>query len=97
MLLFNDVMARGFDAHHFITGWANHLRNLMVCREPQTLKLVEATVDVKAMFQDQASRADLFIRVGGLDVLNQADVQYRGQHQRLLVELALMQFALTRR
>ncbi|MDA0941098.1 MAG: DNA polymerase III subunit gamma/tau [Bacteroidetes bacterium] len=92
MLLFNDVMARGFDAHHFITGWANHLRNLMVCRDPQTLKLVEATDDVKAKFQDQASRADLFFLVGGLDVLNQADVQYRGsQHQRLLVELALMQ------
>jgi DNA polymerase-3 subunit gamma/tau len=92
MLLFNDVMARGFDAHHFITGWANHLRNLMVCRDPQTLKLLEATDDVKAKFQDQASRADLFFLVGGLDVLNQADVQYRGsQHQRLLVELALMQ------
>ena len=92
MLLFNDVMARGFDAHHFITGWANHLRNLMVCRDPQTLKLVEATDDVKAKFQDQAARADLFFLVGGLDVLNQADVQYRGsQHQRLLVELALMQ------
>jgi len=92
MLLFNDVMARGFDAHHFITGWANHLRNLMVCRDAQTLKLVEATDDVKAKFQDQASRADLFFLVGGLDVLNQADVQYRGsQHQRLLVELALMQ------
>ena len=92
MLLFNDVMARGFDAHHFITGWANHLRNLMVCRDPQTLRLVEATDDVKAKFQDQASRADLFFLVGGLDVLNQADVQYRAsQHQRLLVELALMQ------
>jgi DNA polymerase-3 subunit gamma/tau len=92
MLLFNEVMARGFDAHHFITGWASHLRNLMVCRDPQTLNLVEATDDVKAKFQDQAARADLFFIVGGLDVLNQADVQYRGsQHQRLLVELAIMQ------
>ena len=36
MLLFNEVMSRGFDAHHFITGWANHLRNLMVCRDSQT-------------------------------------------------------------
>ena len=92
LLLFNDVMARGFDAHHFLTGWANHLRNLMVCRDAQTLRLVEATDDVKAKFQDQAGRADLFFLVGGLDILNQADVQYRGsQHQRLLVELALMQ------
>ena len=59
MLLFNDVMARGFDAHHFITGWASHLRNLMVCRDPQTLNLVEATDDVKAKFQGSG-------RAGGL-------------------------------
>lgn len=92
MLLFNDVMAKGFDAHHFITGWANHLRNLMVCRDEQTLKLLEATDDVKDKFRNQALRADLFFLVGGLEALNKADVEYRGsQHQRLLVELTLMQ------
>ena len=92
MLLFNEVMSRGFDAHHFITGWANHLRNLMVCRDPQTLHLIEATNDVKASYQDQSARADLYFLVDGLDRLNQADVQYRGsQHQRLLVELTIMQ------
>ncbi len=92
LLLFNDVMARGFDAHHFVTGWGSHLRNLMVSRDASTLKLLEVTADVQAKFQDQASRADLFFVVAALDVLNQADVQYRGsQNQRLLVELAVMQ------
>ena len=92
MLRFNEVMNRGFDAHHFLTGWGNHLRNLMVCRDAQTLSLLEATEEVKARFQEQSQRADLFFIVGGLDILNQADVQFRGsQNQRLLVELALMQ------
>ena len=92
LLLFNDVMARGFDAHHFVTGWGSHLRNLMVSRDASTLKLLEVTADVQAKFQDQASRADLFFVVAALDVLNKADVQYRGsQNQRLLVELAVMQ------
>lgn len=92
MLRFNEVMNRGFDAHHFLTGWGNHLRNLMVCRDAQTLSLLEATDEVKARFQEQSQRADLFFIVGGLDILNQADVQFRGsQNQRLLVELALMQ------
>ena len=70
----------------------------MVSRSPgRSLRLVEATDDVKAKFQDQASRADLFFLVGGLDVLELLDVQYRGsQHQRLLVELALMQICSTR-
>ncbi len=92
LLQFDDVMARGFDAHHFVSGWASHMRNLMVCRDAQTLKLLEVTDEVKVQFQEQAARADLFFIVGALDVLNRTDVQFRGsQHQRLLVELALMQ------
>ncbi|MDA0729395.1 MAG: DNA polymerase III subunit gamma/tau [Bacteroidetes bacterium] len=92
LLQFDEVMAKGFDAHHFVSGWASHMRNLMVCRDAQTLKLLEVTDEVKVQFQEQAARADLFFIVGALDVLNQADVQFRGsQHQRLLVELALMQ------
>ena len=63
----------------------------MVCRDNKTLKLFEATDEVKAKFADQAKRADLFFIVGALDIVNEADTQYRGsQHQRLLVELSLM-------
>ena len=92
MLRFNDVMAAGLTRTISSRVGPSHLRNLMVCRDPQTLNLLEATQEVKARFQEQASRADLFFIVGGLDILNKADVQFRGsQHQRLLVELALMQ------
>ena len=91
MLLFDRILSRGFDGHHFLTGLGSHLRNLMVCRDNKTLKLFEATDEVKAKFADQAKRADLFFIVGALDIVNEADTQYRGsQHQRLLVELSLM-------
>lgn len=91
MLLFDRILARGFDSHHFLTGLGSHLRNLMVCRDAKTLQLFEATDEVKSKFAEQAKRADLFFIVGALDIVNEADTQYRtSQHQRLLVELALM-------
>ena len=91
LILFDNVLARGFDAHHFINGLGSHLRNLMVCRDEKTLNLFEATPEVKAKYSEQASKADLYFIVGALDVVNVADTQYRtSQHQRLLVELAIM-------
>lgn len=91
LLLFDNVLARGFDAHHFLTGLGSHLRNLMVCRDAKTLALFEATPEVKKKYEEQASKADLYFIVGALDVVNEADTQYRtSQHQRLLVELAIM-------
>ena len=91
LLLFDNVLARGFDAHHFLTGLGSHLRNLMVCRDAKTLALFEATPEVKKKYAEQAAKANLYFIVGALDVVNEADTQYRtSQHQRLLVELAIM-------
>ena len=91
LLLFDNVLARGFDAHHFLTGLGSHLRNLMVCRDAKTLALFEATPEVKKKYEEQAAKADLYFIVGALDIVNEADTQYRtSQHQRLLVELAIM-------
>ena len=91
LLLFDNVLARGFDAHHFLSGLGNHLRSLMVCRDERTLKLMEATPEVKAKFSEQAANADLHFIVDALSITNEADTQYRmSQHQRLLVELAVM-------
>jgi len=91
LLLFDSVLARGFDAHHFLSGLGNHLRSLMVCRDQRTLKLMEATPEVKTRFSEQASLADLHFIVDALSITNEADTHYRtSQHQRLLVELAVM-------
>ena len=91
LLLFDGVLSRGFDAHHFLSGLGNHIRNLMVCRDASTLKLMEATPEVKTRFSEQSAKTDLHFIIDSLSVVNEADVQYRtSQHQRLLVELALM-------
>jgi DNA polymerase-3 subunit gamma/tau len=91
LLLFDGVLARGFDAHHFLTGIGSHLRNLMVCRDEKTLNLFEATPEVKQKYAQQANKADLHFIIGALEIVNEADTQYRmSQHQRLLVELSIM-------
>jgi DNA polymerase III subunit gamma/tau len=91
LLLFDSVLTRGFDAHHFLSGLGNHLRSLMVCRDQLTLTLMEDTPEVKARYAAQASIADLHFIINALSITNEADTQYRAsQHQRLLVELAVM-------
>ena len=63
----------------------------MVCRDAKTLALFEATPEVKKKYAEQAAKANLYFIVGALDVVNEADTKYRtSQHQRLLVELAIM-------
>ena len=94
LLVLDGIITRGFDPHHFITGLGSHLRNLLMSKDASTIALMEVTDDVKAQFSAQAASVDLRFLVQALDAVNQADVQYKGSnHQRLLVELTLMQLA----
>ena len=94
LLLLDEIIARGFDPHHFITGLGAHLRNLLVARDASTVALMEVTDDVKQQFIKQASEVDVRFLIRALDLTNEADIRYKGSnHQRLLVELMLMQIA----
>ena len=94
LLLLDEIIARGFDPHHFITGLGAHLRNLLVARDASTVALMEVTDDVKQQFMKQASEVDVSFLIRALDLTNEADIRYKGSnHQRLLVELMLMQIA----
>ncbi|MFY7972551.1 MAG: DNA polymerase III subunit gamma/tau [Flavobacteriales bacterium] len=91
LLLFDEVLNKGFDAHHFITGIGSHFRNLLVCKDPETIKLLEVSDNVANRYQEQGAAADLRLLIQGLDFINECDIQYRGsKHPRLLVELTLM-------
>ncbi len=94
LIVLDGIVSRGFDPHHFIAGLGSHLRNLLVSKDESTIELMEVTDDVKAQFRVQSGGIDLKFLVRALDLINQADVQYKGSnHQRLLVELTLMQMA----
>ncbi len=92
LLLFNDVMEKGFDAHHFVVGLADHFRSLLVCKDPRTATLLEVGEATEKLFVDQAKKVDANICVRALAVLSRTDVEYKAsKNQRLLVEMALMQ------
>lgn len=92
LVLFDEVLNKGFDGHHFINGLGGHFRNLLVSKDAQTISLMEVSESVAARYAEQAAKADIRLLIKGLEQINECDIQYRtSKHPRLLVELALMQ------
>ena len=91
LLLLNEVLNHGFDAGLFITGLAQHLRDVLVSKDPQTITLLETS---DAIRQRYAAQAKLCVPVWifqALDILNTCDINYRtAKNKRLTVELALI-------
>ena len=94
LVLFDEVLNKGFDGHHFITGLGGHFRNLLVSKDAQTIPLMEVSESVAEKYKSQAASSDLRMLIQGLQFVNDCDNQYRAsKHQRLLVELTLMKLA----
>jgi DNA polymerase III subunit gamma/tau len=94
LLLFDEVLRYGFDAHQFLVGFSEHLRNLMVCKDPQTAKLLPLTGSLQQRYIDQSSTIDLSTLVSALQLLSDCELQYRiSKNQRLHVELTLIKLS----
>nr|WP_317632470.1 DNA polymerase III subunit gamma/tau [uncultured Flavobacterium sp.] len=94
LLHFNDILTRGFDAHQFVIGLASHFRDLMVCKSPATLILLEAGEEAQRLFKEQAQKSETDFLLEAIHLANTCDLKYKtSQNQRLLVELCLMQLA----
>ena len=92
LLLFNEVLSNGFDGHNFISGLAEHFRNLLVCKDAATLELLEAGKNIKERYKVQAEKSSVPFLLRALKVVNNCDVNYKSaRNPRLLVEFALMQ------
>ncbi len=92
LLIFDNILDRGFNGHNFIVGLAEHFRNLLVCQDGSTLQLLEVGEKIKARYQEQAQKCDAQILLMALNVCNKCDISYKtSKNQRLAVELALMQ------
>ena len=91
LLLFNDVLSHGFDASHFVTGLAQHLRDVLVSKDPQTLPLLETSDSIRQRYAEQAAHCAPVWLFQALDILNTCDINYRtARNKRLTVELALV-------
>jgi DNA polymerase-3 subunit gamma/tau len=91
LLIFNDVLNKGFDAHHFITGLSSHLRDVLVSKDVATLQLLEVGDDIRKRYQQQAQNCSPEFLFMALKISNDCDLDYRiSKNKRLLVELALI-------
>ncbi|MBD1427832.1 DNA polymerase III subunit gamma/tau [Sphingobacterium arenae] len=91
LLIFDKVLNNGFDGGHFISGLATHTRNLLVSKEPATLKLLEVSENIKRMYLEQSQALSSGLLLSVLNVANQCEINYKtSKNQRLQVELALL-------
>ena len=91
LLLLNEVLVKGFDAGHFVTGFAQHLRDVLVSKDVATVKLLETSDAIRQHYQEQAQRCAAKWLYNALDIMNTCDINYRtAKNKRLTVELALV-------
>ncbi|ALO17024.1 DNA polymerase III subunit gamma/tau [Salinivirga cyanobacteriivorans] len=89
-LIYDEILQRGFDGQHFITGLAKHLRDLLVSKNPNSLKLLDVSGDIREKYLEQAQKCPIHFLFKGLKLLSEAESRYRtSKDQRLTVELSL--------
>ena len=94
LLLFNDILNKGFDGSHFITGLSSHFRDLLVSKDAATLALLEVGASIRQRYQEQAQKCPLPFLYRAMKLCNDCDMNYRAsKNKRLLVELTLIQVA----
>jgi len=91
LLLFDEILSRGFDGAHFISGLSEHLRNLLVGKDQATLKLLEVSDGIRNKYVQQSSGSSVSFLLSAMNIANQCDLSYKlSKNQRLQVELALL-------
>ena len=94
MLLLNNIISKGFDPGQCIGGLAQHIRNVLMAKDPATLPLLETSEGIRQRYQQQAIQAPTTFLYQALRLLNQCDINYRNSgNKRLLVELTLIEVA----
>ena len=94
LLLYQQVLGKGFDGQHFITGLSEHLRNLLVCLDPITHTLLDVTDNIKQKYLEQAANCKLPLLIKYLEISSDYEYRYReANNKRLFIEVALTKLA----
>jgi len=94
LLLFNEIIESGFDGQHFMMGLGDHLRNILVCKDPSTIRLLEVGDTIREAYQKQAASCPVDFLLKALDIIQKTDFNYKSSNnKRLHLEIALLQMA----
>ncbi|HNQ68016.1 MAG TPA: DNA polymerase III subunit gamma/tau [Bacteroidales bacterium] len=91
LLIFDDVLKRGFEAGYFISGLASHFRDLLICKDPGTVNLLEVGQKIKMEYLENSKICSVSFLFKAIDIANKTDLNYKlSQNKRLLIEIALL-------
>ncbi len=91
LLIWDSVLRNGFEGDHFINGLAEHLRNLLVCKDAETLRLLEVSDNLRERYRQQAALAPTSFLLTALNLCNDCDINFKMARQKPLhVELYLI-------
>ncbi|MDB5207017.1 MAG: polymerase subunit gamma/tau [Flavisolibacter sp.] len=91
MLLFDDINKKGFEGDMVLNGFAEFLRNLLICKDERIVVLLEVVESFKGRYTEAAKKCDAAYIISGLNLLNEAEINFRAaRNKRLHVELALI-------
>jgi len=91
LLLLNEILSKGFDGQHIISGMALFFRDLLVCKDPQTIVLFEVGDAVKEKYLELARRCETFFLYKAMELTNETDLSYRySKNKRFAIELLLI-------
>lgn len=94
MVLLNRMLADGMDGGNIISGFAEHIRNVMMAKDAQTIPLLEASKRYAQRYQEQAQKCPAAFLYKALQILTRCDLNYRmSSNKRLLVEITLIEVA----
>ncbi len=94
MLIFNEILSKGFDAQYFVIGLGSHLRDVLVSNNPETTALLEVSENIAKRYVEQAKSCTPDFLFQALSIVNECDVHYRtAKNKRLLVEIMLIKLA----
>jgi DNA polymerase III subunit gamma/tau len=91
MLLYDDIDKKGFEGDMVLNGFSEFIRNLLICKDERVAALLEVVESFKQRYTDTAKRTEAGYLVSALNILNEAEINYRfARNKRLHVELALI-------
>jgi DNA polymerase III subunit gamma/tau len=91
MLLYDDINKKGFEGDMVLNGFAEFIRNLLICKDERVASLLEIVDTFKQRYTETAKRAEAGYLVSALNILNEAEINYRSaRNKRLHVEMALI-------
>ena len=94
LLLLNEVLNKGFDAANFVSGFAKHLRDVLVAHDTATINLIETSDAIRQHYKQQAAYTPAVWIFKALDIIVDSETAYRtSKNKRLTVELMLIRLA----